>query len=173
MWRLTPDGDRLCTTPHLRFLSVLRATLGAVDVTTREVEAIPRENLKVPRGEFVAVWREAERLCDERKGGRPGGGWYAAGVAITCRWIATASVVFNYPHGPRSQPAFAPITQRTARAHEELIEAECLAAEREAIRHPNGIESEPGWLEAVVATLNWVWRGSGVPPLEVRPAAAG
>jgi len=60
-----------------------------------------------------------------------------------------------------------------ARAHEELIEAEVLAAERMAIRHPNGIEGRPGWLDAIAATLTWVWRGSGVLPLEIRRAEAG
>jgi len=153
-----------------RLLSVLRATLRVVDVTTREVEAIPRENLRVPRDEFVAVWAEAERLCDQA---RPGEGWYVVGVAGTCRWIAGATVVFDYPHGPRARGAAAPITHRRSRSHEELIDAECLASERQAIRHPQGIEGEPGWLEAVVATLSWVWRGSGVPPLDVRPAATG
>jgi hypothetical protein len=144
-----------------------------VELTARVVDEIPRGNLRVPRSEFVAVWADAERLCEERRRGGPGGGWYAAGVAHTCRWIAGASVVFNYPHGPKTRPAAAPITHTTARAHEELIEAETLTAERAAIRNPNGIPGEPGWLEAVVATLTWVWRGSGMPPLEVRRAEAG
>jgi len=144
-------------------LSVVRATLGVVDVTAREIEAIPRENLRVPRGEFVAVWREAELLD----------GWYAAAVAITCRWLAGASVVFNYPHGPRAEPAYAPATRTRRRAHEELIEAECLAADRLAIRHPAWLDGRPGWVEGVVATLHWVWRGSGAPPLDIGQAAAG
>ncbi len=145
----------------------------SVELTARVIEGIPRGNLRVPRSEFVAVWSEAERLCEERRRGGSGGGWYAAGVAHTCRWIAGATVVFNYPQGPKARPAAAPITHREARAHEELIESEMLAAERMAIRHPNGIVEEPGWLEAVVATLTWAWRGSGVPPLEVRRAEAG
>jgi hypothetical protein len=143
-----------------------------VELTARVIEEIPHGNLRVPRSEFVAVWAEAERLCDERHGG-PGGGWYAAGVVRTCRWVAGAIVVFNYPHGPQARPAAAPITHRRARAHEEVIEAETLAAERMAIRYPNGIEGRPGWLEAVVATLTWVWRGSGVPPMVIRRAEAG
>jgi len=83
-----------------------------VDVTTREIETIPRENLKVPRGEFVAVWAEAERLLEVQKRGGEGGGWHAVGVAVTCRWIAGASVVFNYPHGPKSEPV--PLRSPTA-----------------------------------------------------------
>jgi hypothetical protein len=64
-----------------------------MELTPRIIEAIPRKNLRVARSEFVAVWAEAERLSDEEKAG----GWYAVGVAVTCRWIAGASVVFNYP----------------------------------------------------------------------------
>ena len=144
-----------------------------MELTARVIDEIPRGNLRVPRSEFVAVWAEAERMCEEQRRGGVGGGWYAAGVAHTCRWTAGAMVVFSYPHGPKARPAAAPITHRETRAHEELIEAEVLAAERMAIRHPNGFVEEPGWLEAVVATLTWVWRGSGVPPLEVRRAEAG
>jgi hypothetical protein len=147
---------------------------GVVEVTARVIDEIPRGNLLVPRSEFVAVWSEAERLCEEqRRRGSSGDAWYAVGVAHTCRWLASATVVFNYPHGPRAEPATSPITHRAARAHEELIEAELLAAELKAIRHPNGIDGRPGWLEAVEATLKWVWRGSGMPPLEVRRADAG
>ena len=116
-----------------------------VELTARMIEDIPPANLRVPRAEFAAVWAEAERLCDEETRGGPGGGWYAVGVANTCRWIAGASVVFNFPHGPRTQPASAPITGRTARAHEELIEAETLAAER-WVSKPNVFDDRPGWL---------------------------
>jgi hypothetical protein len=91
---------------------------GHVEPTARMLEDIPRGNLRVPRSEFAAVWAEAERLCDEEKRGGPGGGWYAAGVAHTCRWIAGASVVFNFPHGPRTQPAVSdePCAARAQRA---------------------------------------------------------
>jgi hypothetical protein len=137
------------------------------------IEEIPRGNLRVPRSEFAAVWAEAERLCDEARRGGSGGAWYALGVAVTCRWIAGASVVFNYPRGPKSRPADAPVTGRTARAHEELIEAETLAAERLAVKGSSVFEDRPGWVEAIVATFAWVWRGSGVPPLDIRHAQAG
>jgi hypothetical protein len=142
---------------------------GNVELTARMIEEIPRGNLRVPRSEFAAVWAEAERQCDADKRG----GWYAAGVALTCRWIAGASVVFNLPHGPQTEPAAAPITDRTARAHEELIEAETLAAERMALKTPNVFDDRPGWVEAIAATFAWAWHGSGVPPLDVRRAQAG
>ena len=70
-------------------------------------------------------------------------------------------------------PASAPITRTKKRAHEELIEAEFLAAERKAVRHPNGIDGRAGLLEGIVTTLAWAWRGSGVPPLDVHRAEAG
>jgi hypothetical protein len=142
-----------------------------VELTGRVIDEIPRGNLRVPRSEFVAVWAKAERLNGENSPAGTGD-WYVTGVLGTCRWIAGVNVVFNYPHGPRAEPAAAPITHREARAHEELIEAEVLAAERMAIRHPGGIDGRPGWLEAVEATLKWVWRESGVPPLEIRRADA-
>jgi hypothetical protein len=145
---------------------------GNVELTARMIEEIPRGNLRVPRSEFAAVWAEAERLCDEEKRGGRDGGWYAVGVANTCRWIAGASVVFNFPHGPRTQPASAPITGRTARAHEELIEAETLAAEHTALESPNVFDDRPGWVESIATTFAWAWRGSGVPPLDVQRAQA-
>jgi hypothetical protein len=145
----------------------------AVVITARMIEEIPPGNLRVPRSEFAAVWAEAERLCDEAKRRGAGGGWYAVGVAVTCRWIAGASVVFNYPRGPKNQPADAPVTGDTARAHEELIEAETLAAERLAAKRSSLFEDRPGWVEAIAATFAWVWRGSGVPPLDIRRAQAG
>ena len=95
-------------------MSVPRATLVGVELTARVIDEIPRGNLRVPRSEFVAVWAEAERLCEEQRRGGSGGGWYAVGVAHTCRWVAGATVVFNYPHGPKAEPASAPITHREA-----------------------------------------------------------
>jgi hypothetical protein len=144
-----------------------------VDLTARMIDEIPPGNLRVSRSEFAAVWAEAERLCDESKHSAMDDGWYAVGVAETCRWIAGASVVFVYPHGAQSQLADAPVTGRSARAHEELIEAETVAAERLAVKGSSVFEDRPGWVEAIVATFAWVWRGSGVPPLNVRHAQAG
>jgi hypothetical protein len=154
-------------------VSVALATVESVELTAQIINDIPRGNLRLPRSEFVAVWAEAERLCDEEKQGGQDGGWYAVGVAETCRWIAGASVVFNYPSGPQSQPAEAPVTGRSARAHEELIEAETLAAEHLAAKRSSVFEDRAGWVAAIVATFEWAWRGSGVPPLDVRHAQAG
>ena len=58
-----------------------------MEITSREIEGIPPGNLRVPRGDFVAVWSAAERSLEKLK--RQGkGDWYLAGVVVTCRWIA-------------------------------------------------------------------------------------
>ena len=59
------------------------------------------------------------------------------------------------------RPARAPVSNRTAAAHEELIEYEVLAAERLARSHPDWLD--PGWIEAVMATLAWAWKRHGWP----------
>src|SRR6266508_3224505 len=153
-------------------MSVARATVVCVELTAADFERIPAGNLRVLRAQFVEVWSYAERVSDQLEAqGR--GDWYLIGVAFTCRWLAGAFIVFNYPHGPKRQPASAPITHTWRAAHEELTDREGHATERELVRHPDGIEGRPGWLEGVSATLRWVWRGSGVPPVDVGHAATG
>ena len=139
-----------------------------MQVTARDVERIPPGNLRVPRDEFAAVWIEAERRCAEQSRTGAPDDWYAAGVAITCQWLATA-IVPSILGGTR--PAQAPVSNRTAAAHEELIEYEVLAAERLAARHPDWLE--PGWIEAVTATLAWAWKQTAGPPIDMRHAHAG
>lgn len=124
-----------------------------MDVQPHEIEQIPRENLRVPRAEFAALWREAERLARSDQ--------YAIGVAWACRWIACGTEVFN---GRRS-PAPAPITHTTRRAHEELLEREYQAAERRAIRLQGTDDSDRLFAEGAAGTLRWAWRGVGEPPL--------
>ncbi len=140
----------------------------AMELTADDFERIPRENLRVARAEFVALWTAAERLSDEHRAD-----WYAAGVVVTCRWLAGVFIVVNYPHGAVTRPASSPITHTSRTAHEELIEREWQAVERQLVRHPNGIERRPGWLEGVSATLRWAWHGSGRPPVEIGRAATG
>ncbi|MQA12837.1 MAG: hypothetical protein GEV09_01340 [Pseudonocardiaceae bacterium] len=146
-------------------------TLVAVQVTEADIARIPRSNLRVPRAEFAALWVAAERRCDEqdRRGGHD---WYAAGVAIICEWLATATVQTG---GGRQHAAWAPVTERTARAYEELIEAEYLAAEKLDLRRPRPpwLAERPGWSEGICATLRWAWRRSGPPPLVIDERAAG
>ncbi|WP_219419976.1 hypothetical protein [Pseudonocardia nigra] len=138
-----------------------------MEVTENDIKRIPVGNLRVPRAEFAAVWAAAE-LLDQQQGDRGVTDWYAAGVAVTCEWIAGA--VVRTRNGRRFL-AYSPVTNRTVTAYEELIEAEYLAAELLDVRRPDLLEHRPGWCEAIRATLRWAWRRSGPPPLEL-PAAA-
>ena len=140
-------------------LSAPNMTMECMEVTARQVEDIPQGNLRVPRADFVALWRLTDHLMVTRRGD-----WYVVGVAMTCRWLACTAVPSVLGGW---ELAWAPVTERSALAHEELIASELLAAERAAIRNPRGIEGRPGWLEGVVATLEWAWGGSPVPPLEL------
>jgi hypothetical protein len=136
-----------------------------MEVTARAVDHIPGTNLRIPRDEFVALWRLAEHITESS-----GADWYVAGVAMTCRWLACAAVPSILGGW---ELAWAPVTERPGLAHEELIEAELLAAEVQAIRNPGGIDGRPGWLEGIVATLRWAWAGSSAAPLELPSTNAG
>ncbi|WP_089299625.1 hypothetical protein [Haloechinothrix alba] len=144
-------------------------TLMRMEVTEQDIARIPRGNVRVPVAEFVEVWRAGERRNEEQtaRGVRD---WYAAGVIMTCRWMATATVRPN--DGRRWYPARAPVTSRTRGAYEELIEAEFLAAEKLAMKQPRPawLAKRVGWIEAVCATLRWAWRRSGPAPLELDAA---
>lgn len=124
-----------------------------------DIEGIPIGNLRVPRADFADVWRAAEQLSRTDA--------YAAAVALTCRWIACATVVFN----GRPGPSYAPITRTSRRAHEELLEREYLAAEEESIRVARSDDPDRAFVEGATDTLRWAWRGQGRFPLgELRPA---
>ena len=142
-----------------------------MQVTEADIARVPRTNLRVPRAEFAAVWVAAERRCDEQAHGG-GHDWFAAGVAITCEWLATATV-HSFDGG--WFPARAPVTESTRRAYEELIEAEYLAAEKLDMRRPRPrwLAERPGWIEGVCATLRWTWHRIGPPPIQVGERAAG
>lgn len=146
----------------------MRVTLEDVKVTAVDMERIPRANVRVSRAEFAALWEAAERLCDEQAS-RGVTDWYTAGVAVTCEWLATATI--RPESGPWRQ-AHSPVTGRTERAYEELIEAELLEAELLDMRRPRPawLEARPGWLEAICATLKWAWRRSGPSPLRLDEA---
>jgi hypothetical protein len=131
-------------------------------VTERDVDRIPPGNLHVPRRDFGVLWAAAEQRSEEQ-GARGVTDYAAGGVAITCRWLARASV--DGPGG-RRRLAHAPITKSARLAHEELIEAEYLAAETLAARPapPEWLVARPGYLAAVCATFRWAWRGRGAAP---------
>lgn len=136
---------------------------GGVRVSERDVERVPPGNLRVPRREFSALWAAAEQRSTEQ-GARGVTDYKAGAVAITCRWLARATV--DGPRG-RRRPASAPITSTSRAAQEELIEAEYIAAETLAARPapPDWLARQPGYLAAVCATLRWAWRGEGAPPV--------
>jgi hypothetical protein len=142
-------------------LSVARATIEVVEVLATDVARIPAGNLRVPRSEFAALWAGAEHFLEQHPGD-----WYAFGVVATCRWIATATV---RPRTGSWYVAPAPITQRSASAYEELIEAEYLAAETLSLRQPPPawLSKQPGWLDGVLAMFAWAWRRSARPPLDL------
>ncbi|MEV0290670.1 hypothetical protein AB0H36_41630 [Kribbella sp. NPDC050820] len=81
-----------------------------MELTARDFERIPRENLRIPVHEFARLWLTAERRGDALAAeGR--GDWYLTGVQMTCSWLAGAFVTFNYPAGPVRQRSQAPITE--------------------------------------------------------------
>lgn len=131
-----------------------------MEVTEDAVAHIPPGNLRVPRAEFAALWAAAERLSQEAAGQRVVA-WYPAGVAVTCRWLAGAIVDDQFGR----RPAESPVTNRSERAYEELIEAEYLAAELLPTRRPGLARRQPGWSEGVRDTLRWAWRRQGPAPL--------
>jgi hypothetical protein len=152
-------------------LSVWGVTLGGVELTAADIERIPRGNLRVPLADFVALWRTAERHQEEQAR-RHVDDWCGAGVVMTCRWLAGATV---RPASGSWYVAYAPVTERTVTAIEELIEDEYLAAATLAMRRPrpSWLLDRPGWIEAVEATLHWAWHGYGSPPMDIGDRKAG
>src|SRR6266568_5726502 len=119
-----------------------------------DLDRIPAENVNVPLQEFGRGWFAAEERHDDRVR-RKVPDWYGAGVVVTCRWLAWAIV---RPPTGRQRPTRSPVTGRMSMAYPELIEAECVAAELLDMRRPAWLADQPGWIEAIVATLNWAWR---------------
>ena len=144
---------------------MVRVTIEFVEVSARDVDKIPQRNIRVPREEFAALWRVAERR-NEELGTRSEGAWFNAGVVVTCRWLARATV------RPETGPWYttsAPVTGKTSLVYEELIANECLQAEKLAMRMPvpDWLQRRPGWVEGILATLDWAWQRNGRPPIDV------
>lgn len=135
-----------------------------MELIARDVELVPATNLRVPVADFIAVWSAAEAAHDDRVF-RPVPDWYGAGVVVTCRWLARATV---RPATGEWRPANSPITHKSRMAYEELIEAEARAAEVLQMRRPRAawLEARPGWAEGIVATFAWAWRRVGAPPVQ-------
>lgn len=136
-----------------------------MQVTDADVAGLPPGNVRVPHDEFLGVWREATRRDAAPSDAED---WYAAAVATTCRWMATAPArLENGLGGPVRSPA----TRRIRMAYEELIEAEYVAAQTVEQRRPELARSRPGWCDGVRDTLRWAWRREGPPPDLGRGAA--
>lgn len=140
-----------------------------MDVTAAVVARVPVQNVRVPAGEFGAVWAAAEHRSASQAA-RGITDWYAGGVVLTCRWLAGAVVTDRT--GRRRLPR-SPVTERIVTAYEELIEAEYVAAETLDIARPDLVEFRPGWCDGIRATLRWAWRCNGpAPRVDVRTSAA-
>lgn len=133
-----------------------------MDPTESDAARIPAGNLRVPRDEFLAVWREAAR-----RAGDPFD-WYPEAVARTCRWMAALPMRTALCGGQ----ARSPVTGRGWPARAELIEAEWRAAEGSDGFSPD-LATRPGWCEGVRATLRWAWARDGAAPFSGRVAVPG
>jgi hypothetical protein len=142
-----------------------------MDVTTADIARIPAENIHVPRDQFAAVWTAAERH-QEAQAERHVTDWYNAGVVVTCRWLARATV---RPEVGRWYVAQSPVTRRSNMAYAELVQAEALAAEVLDMRRPvpAWLAGRPGWMAGILATMDWVWWRKAGPPVEVEQTATG
>lgn len=119
-----------------------------MDPARTDAPRISADNVRVPHGEFLAVWRAAERAGDTDG--------YAGAVAQSCRWLAAVPLRTALCGGlPRS-----PVTQRACVARAALIEAEWEAAQQP------GPGARPDWCDGVRATFAWAWLRQGPPPIE-------
>lgn len=148
--------------PPLRWskLSVRDVTIDGVRVTAADIDRIPSGNIRVSRADFAVLWAEAEhRMAADYSD------WYTAGVVMTCRWMATATIL----DARRARPARSPVMGESARAFEELIAKELFEAHRLSLRRPvpEWLADRPRWLDAVIATLEWAWSGTGGPPMAI------
>ena len=138
-----------------------------MEVTESLLDRVPVGNLRVPRAEFGALWVAAERLNAEQTG-RPDPDWYPAALPLPASgwlapWFRTRRAVVTL--------APSPVTRRRARAYEELIEAEYLAAEQLDVRRPDLMQHQPGWCEGIRATCGGRG-GTRVVARRRRPSAA-
>ena len=142
-------------------MSVAGVTLVDVDVTDELLARVSGEDLRVPQAEFGVVWRLAEyesmRIGVARE--------FPFGVAETCRWLA-ALPVWSTTWGREEMPP-GPMSRRIVPVTSETVDGELRWA-RWALGGDRG-----RYARGVLAALEWAWLGTGRPPLDVCPAAAG
>ncbi|TCM35127.1 hypothetical protein [Kribbella sp. VKM Ac-2568] len=141
-----------------------------MELTGRHFDRIPRTNLRIPAREFARLWLTAERRADAMEAAGEPEDSYLRGVCSTCEWLAGVIIRVHGVNGPTSVFVPSPVTGIPNKAYEELIADETRAAEQVVADSPPG---KPGFVDGVFATLNWAWRRSGVPPIEVDTAQAG
>jgi hypothetical protein len=141
-------------------LSVAGVILSDMEVSAEAVAKVPGENLRVSRADFGALWALAEHLGEQpyRRD------HYLIGVVWSCRWLARQPVWVSFLH--RGEMPAAPFTRRRHAAMPETIDEEYLAA-------ATARAFERDRARGVMATLEWIWHGSGRPPLDIPTAAAG
>jgi len=88
----------------------------------RQSPCVPRD-ISSRCGDWLSISRIQDPLTGTSRG------------PATCRWLACAAIP-SITGG--LEPAPAPASRRSSRAHEELIEAELMAAEMQMLRHPSG-----------------------------------
>jgi len=141
-----------------------------MELTARDFERIPRRNLRIPVREFARLWFHAERRADAMEVAGEPEHPYLRGVCSTCEWLAGVIVTVSGVNGPASVFVPSPVTGMLDKAYEELIAEETQAAEQVVA---DSLRGEPGFVDGVLATLEWAWRRSGVPPIDMEHAAAG
>jgi hypothetical protein len=131
-----------------------------VEVSAEAVARVPGENLRVSRADFGALWGRAQRLAGQPGPDDP----YLIGVLRTCQWLAGLPVWVSFLK--RWEMPVAPLSRRRHSAMPETIDEEYFAAATAAT-----FERERA--RGVMATLEWIWHGSGRPPQDTSSAAAG
>jgi hypothetical protein len=137
-----------------------------------DLDGIPPDNVNIPVREFARGWFAAEQLLDDRAG-RGVSDWYTAAVAVTCRWLARATV---RPEARAWYSERSPLTHRGRRAHPEWVQEEAFEAQNmwERRNKPSWLLARPGWLEGVLDTFDWAWWSTRAgPPIDIDDLNAG
>jgi len=130
------------------------------------LERIPPRNMRIPVRDFSRVWLHAEIRDDEMAAANLPEDGYLRGVCATCEWMAgVIMVVREEGQDPSSFYRPSPLTGQEVKAYEELIAAETVEAERIVADSEPG---EPDFVDGVLATLLWAWRGTGPQPIETK-----
>lgn len=155
------------TEPESSQLSVVGVTIEGMDVSTDLVGKVPATNLRVSRAQFGALWATAETQLEHVERGPEAD--FTLGIVLTCRWLSRQP--YWLEHFKQWEVPRTPLFGRELMAMPETIEVEYLAAARAQVRFRGRPSGTAERARGIVATLDWTWRGSGQPPLEIPPAA--